>query len=802
MARYGLILIWLVVTMTAYGQNIRVNTLRSVSGIINEGSLAQSDVATFASDVTINHGGTLHAYGIDLQTGFSSMVITQSVSAAATAIKVGWVASGVAVGRGYVVIEPFSTNCEIREVASVSGTTINIIGAASYPLLFAHGVGTSVMWIPGGQGVPWTWFGGKPNDASAAGANVTGFNRASSNLYNLTLRGPGTIRIPAGGWYINNQLKPERDINIIGESPLLSIIYAHDDFPFTASGEVAMIHPQRDADPVVYATPGASVRVHLKGFQVNGRNLTNSCGILVSPNQPDEAHWVRVDNCMGLYAWAVVDCQQYVMRNCEMVHNAVGLRYRSAQMVYQYDLNIEQALVADFIAEEQPSGGGSCFNNSFKDTHLEHSQFASVSRARSANVATIVTAIDHGLPPGQRISVTGLGGAGYNLTDVAITVVNGTTFTYASAGGNEGTTSDTAGVLRPHIPKHWDIGSGDGWKFDGMEVANIADAPETLLHFNVTNGVSGHSQFMLENILCNQPSANFKIINDASRGNLSRTVSQVARRIQLLISGIDTTDNWAMEISGQNMGFNGGVNTPVQFGPGIRLGSSSNGPSVRFGNGSPEGNVTESRGSIWIDTNGGAGITAYIKESGVATSTGWVGVGPAASVILAPATGTRNTIQPTADALPLLIKGFSGGAQPVLELRKADDSPLLYMSQAGNGRLGVGKTPSYPLDVNGSINVGGITINDGTVVTAILMGSATLDFDLSAAAFHDLTITVTGAALENVVTLGVPHGSTGAEWDFPTAWVSAANTVTVRARTISGMPNPASGTFKVMVTKW
>lgn len=42
-----------------------------------------------------------------------------------------------------------------------------------------------------------------------------------------------------------------------------------------------------------------------------------------------------------------------------------------------------------------------------------------------------------------------------------------------------------------------------------------------------------------------------------------------------------------------------------------------------FGEGSPEGVVTASRGAIYVRTDGGAGTTLYVKETGDGTATGW-----------------------------------------------------------------------------------------------------------------------------------------------------------------------------------
>jgi hypothetical protein len=88
------------------------------------------------------------------------------------------------------------------------------------------------------------------------------------------------------------------------------------------------------------------------------------------------------------------------------------------------------------------------------------------------------------------------------------------------------------------------------------------------------------------------------------------------------------------------------------------------------------------------------------------------------------------------------------------------------------------------------------TVNHG------LTGSATLNFPSTLTLLSaDLTITVTGAADGDVVSLGVPNAAVNANTSY-SAWVSSANTVTVRFNNYSaGTVDPASGSFKVFVTK-
>jgi len=98
------------------------------------------------------------------------------------------------------------------------------------------------------------------------------------------------------------------------------------------------------------------------------------------------------------------------------------------------------------------------------------------------------------------------------------------------------------------------------------------------------------------------------------------------------------------------------------------------------------------------------------------------------------------------------------------------------------------------------IEVGTYNDDNNALIGGILSATATLDFGNTAAQTStDLTITVTGAADGDSVILGVPDGSTLAGGVF-SAWVSAANTVTVRfTNETAGALNPASGTFRATV---
>lgn len=80
-----------------------------------------------------------------------------------------------------------------------------------------------------------------------------------------------------------------------------------------------------------------------------------------------------------------------------------------------------------------------------------------------------------------------------------------------------------------------------------------------------------------------------------------------------------------------------------------------------------------------------------------------------------------------------------------------------------------------------------------------LIGSATLNFPSTPArTSSDLTITVTGATTNDFAIVN-PTFSVSGNYNY-TAWVSAANTVTVRFHNYtSSSVDPGSGTFRVVV---
>lgn len=107
----------------------------------------------------------------------------------------------------------------------------------------------------------------------------------------------------------------------------------------------------------------------------------------------------------------------------------------------------------------------------------------------------------------------------------------------------------------------------------------------------------------------------------------------------------------------------------------------------------------------------------------------------------------------------------------------------------------------------GALNFNGVNfyLTDATYAYTIIKGlsnQAVLNFpNTDTQLFSDMTITVTGAIVGEEVLLGVDNAAVMPNTCY-TAWVSAANTVTIRFNNYSVLASdPASGTFKVTVVK-
>jgi hypothetical protein len=126
--------------------------------------------------------------------------------------------------------------------------------------------------------------------------------------------------------------------------------------------------------------------------------------------------------------------------------------------------------------------------------------------------------------------------------------------------------------------------------------------------------------------------------------------------------------------------------------------------------------------------------------------------------------------------------------------------------KAGTGIAGfVEIVDADDISKSARIRVSSLPTGTAAIAGIALTGTTSLDFDLSAAGVtcQDLTMTITGTMDGDAVSIGVPNGLASTAGITLSAWVSAANTVTVRACDVtSSNPNPAAATVRAIVWKF
>ncbi|HOW28192.1 MAG TPA: hypothetical protein PK876_06795 [Elusimicrobiota bacterium] len=238
--------------------------------------------------------------------------------------------------------------------------------------------------------------------------------------------------------------------------------------------------------------------------------------------------------------------------------------------------------------------------------------------------------------------------------------------------------------------------------------------------------------------------------------------------------------------------------------------------------GTPSG-ANDMPGKLYFRTTPDGSGTALTRMS--IASDGKIGIGLAPDDALVRIAGSNDQLMiedtdSSSDEKRWVLKADSGA----FELVSADDawtnwSAAMRVTRSGytvgnvifpSGSVGIGaSSPVTKLTVSsGTVTIDGtgaglVVGTGGAKVLNILSASNTLDFgSTTTGASTDLTITVTGAAVGDVVSLGIDNNSITTNGVFM-GWVSALNTVTIRfLNNDTATQDPASGTFRAMVTKF
>ena len=204
--------------------------------------------------------------------------------------------------------------------------------------------------------------------------------------------------------------------------------------------------------------------------------------------------------------------------------------------------------------------------------------------------------------------------------------------------------------------------------------------------------------------------------------------------------------------------------------------------AIGAGTGNGNGTVTSVTGSLPISSSGGTTPNITIANAGVSTT----GVVTASTQTFGGA------------------KTFNGDINGSSALNMTGFSTLT--GGASIGTMATTSSLTHVIGVNSSNAIGEISVGDGIKFSAGFLGLdvfktiALLDVPITGAqTSSDTPFTVTGAVLGQPVILGVPNVSSSANTSY-SAWVSSANTVTIRFNNYSSVSvNPPSGSFSIVV---
>lgn len=424
-----------------------------------------------------------------------------------------------------------------------------------------------------------------------------------------------------------------------------------------------------------------------------------------------------------------------------------------------------------------------------------------------------------------------VGNKSRNATVGSHTIVqNNDDLLFVEGHGSDGTNFETAGLIT--------------FAVDGTPGAN--DMPGRLTFWTTPDGSNVPVQRMRINnagaVLMGYSTATAsgelfgvqKNQNAATVGMISNTTSGTAARSYFGVSN-SATNSPGLYMIANSAGY---TTSGMQVADaGVLLSDKVAGLNVGTSNASPLSFWTNNTQKATILSNGNVGIgtstpLAALEVNNTATS-GFIPTGIVAN--FASTSGIYGGIaiggNATGNRAIKIIQTAAGYAQ-IQGFSRTAGAALDFSMQVDGGNVGIGlDVPTAKLHIasgttaastaplkftSGSLNTtaeaGAVefltddyyaTITTGAArhkLARVLTGSATLDFaNLAAIGCSDLTITVTGAVDGDDVVVSPPNVSMVANSTF-TAWVSAANTVSVRFCTlISG--DPASGTFKVTVIK-
>lgn len=334
--------------------------------------------------------------------------------------------------RGYVAVDAFTANCEIRRVSSITGATATLTTA----LALAHSSAVTVLFFPGPDAFA-HWFGCKGdgtdesaalqqalNESWGAGIGLDGSRRtysvtipmivgSSSSISNLNFKaGGGFAPADTNGAMVmcsqgnirsftaaastdvfttsSSHGLPEDDVGVVFKGSSLPtgitagrVYYARDrtgtTFKVAATPGGSAVDLTGDGSGTAYCAVLSLTKVHLRNIYINGSNIAGLNGMAAALQQQAFLDKLRIDNCPG--CGLILSGQQAVFNNLELIHNGTALALDGAEFMWFWGFNAEDFDTAihfrpssDSIFLNSPAGGESCL---WDGVHIEQSGVAS-----------------------------------------------------------------------------------------------------------------------------------------------------------------------------------------------------------------------------------------------------------------------------------------------------------------------------------------------------------------------------------------------------------------------------------------
>lgn len=240
------------------------------------------------------------------------MYLAGNAGAGGTTISVYNVSSGITSFRGWLVIDPYTDECEIRKVRSVNDTTLTI-SALSY----SHDINNVVLLIPNPI-INVTWFGVDANTGTAD--NSTAFARAIAQVSDTNEL--NIVEIPPGTFNFTSSLS-------LGNKPIT----------IRGSGEKYTKLKFNGCNGLTYdagtAGTGGSFHLNLEDFLVEGNWTASTTGISIEQAVYLDMRRIRVQyfTTYGIYLYFIIGG---MMNNCVVRDNdGDGLYFDGVVNVFQ-----------------------------------------------------------------------------------------------------------------------------------------------------------------------------------------------------------------------------------------------------------------------------------------------------------------------------------------------------------------------------------------------------------------------------------------------------------------------------------